>query len=188
MTVQRQLTDNTSIRADTQLSDGLTKEKTSSNLLSSRMDESLNSTISADVLGSRLLMVNMPNKDKRKCCIPFCCFKRRVQMFVNNHVTTSKYNLLTFFPKNIFLQFSKMANFYFLIMLVLELIPQITDGGMVSLALALAFVVGLSMIKDAYEDIKRKLADRRENNNRTLVATQRIRNGTRVHGFSRRTW
>ena len=45
-------------------------------------------------------------------------------------------------------------------MLVLELIPQITDGGLYSLAMALFFVVGVSMMKDAYEDCKRKMADR----------------------------
>ena len=53
-----------------------------------------------------------------------------------------------------------MANFYFLTMLVLEMIPDVSDGTTYSLAMALFFVVGVYMIKDAYEDIVRKLADR----------------------------
>lgn len=32
-----------------------------------------------------------------------------------NEIHTSKYNLLTFLPKNLIEQFSKLANFYFLI-------------------------------------------------------------------------
>lgn len=38
-------------------------------------------------------------------------------------VETSKYNLVTFLPKNLLIQFQKMANFYYLIILGLEAIP-----------------------------------------------------------------
>lgn len=87
-------------------------------------------------------------------------------MYKNNQVSTAKYNLFTFFPKNIFYQFTKMANFYFLMMMVLELIPETSDSqGQPVILFPLAFVVGLSMIKDLYEDIKRHLSDRSENNN-----------------------
>jgi hypothetical protein len=33
--------------------------------------------------------------------------------FINNAVTTSKYTMLTFLPKNLFEQFRRIANFYF---------------------------------------------------------------------------
>lgn len=33
----------------------------------------------------------------------------------NNMISTSKYNLASFLPKNLFLQFSKVANLYFLV-------------------------------------------------------------------------
>lgn len=59
-----------------------------------------------------------------------------------------------------------MANFYFLIMFLLELVPAVADGGAYSTAMALGFVVLLSMLKDAYEDIKRAMSDNRENNGR----------------------
>ena len=78
-------------------------------------------------------------------------------MYPNNRVVTSKYNLLTFLPMNLLLQFSKMANLYFLILTIAELYPPISDsGGQPVLAVPLIFVVGLSMIKDLYEDYKRK--------------------------------
>ena len=40
-----------------------------------------------------------------------------IEEFPNNSISTSKYNLLTFLPKNIMEQFSKMANLYFLVTL-----------------------------------------------------------------------
>ena len=40
------------------------------------------------------------------------------------------------------------------------------------LALPLATVVGISLVKDLYEDIKRHLSDRDENNRKTKVASQ----------------
>lgn len=39
--------------------------------------------------------------------------------FTNNAIRTTKYTLLTFLPKNLFEQFSKMANVYFLFIMVL---------------------------------------------------------------------
>ena len=84
--------------------------------------------------------------------------------FCSNAIRTSKYTCLNFFPINLFEQFSKMANFYFLIMFCLELIPGIgTQGGAVTTIMPLGFVVGLSMIKDGYEDRKRDKQDRAEN-------------------------
>lgn len=41
----------------------------------------------------------------------------------NNAITTAKYSVLTFLPKNLFEQFRRVANFYFLVMLLLQSIP-----------------------------------------------------------------
>mgnify|MGYP001028202247 CR=1 FL=1 len=46
-------------------------------------------------------------------------------IFCSNKVVTAKYNVLTFLPKNLFEQFRRVANFYFLIMLILQLIPEL---------------------------------------------------------------
>jgi phospholipid-translocating ATPase len=58
---------------------------------------------------------------------------------------------------NLMLQFSKMANTYFLMMLILEMVPQLQygDGGYPDLIMPIVFVVGLSMAKDIYEDVQR---------------------------------
>ena len=92
-------------------------------------------------------------------------------LYKNNRVKTNKYTLLTFLPKNLLLQFSKMANFYFLILIVMEFVPIITDDNSVPpvLTYPLTFVVGLSMIKDAYEDYVRYRSDADENSRKVKI-------------------
>lgn len=87
-----------------------------------------------------------------------------MEMFKTNVVRTGKYNLLTFLPLNLKHQFSKIANLYFLLMAAMETYKPISssEGTPVTL-IPLSFVVGLALIKDAYEDIKRHMSDRREN-------------------------
>ena len=73
----------------------------------------------------RQIFVNKKNLRKKTCLL--CC-SRRVQMYINNKVTTSKYNFITFLPLNLLLQFSKMANLYFLVLTIAELYPPISDS------------------------------------------------------------
>ena len=40
--------------------------------------------------------------------------------FQNNYISTSKYSILTFIPKNLFEQFQRIANTYFLVLLILQ--------------------------------------------------------------------
>ena len=46
--------------------------------------------------------------------------KRSQDGFANNQVSTSKYNWFTFLPTNLFHQFSKFANLYFLMLAFLQ--------------------------------------------------------------------
>jgi hypothetical protein len=58
-----------------------------------------------------------------------------------------------------------MANLYFLILMLMELYKPISDsGGKPVLAMPLAFVVIVSMVKDAVEDCRRTKSDQEENN------------------------
>jgi hypothetical protein len=45
------------------------------------------------------------------------------RVFPTNRIHTTKYTFLTFLPKNLFLQFKRVANTYFLIMFILQTIP-----------------------------------------------------------------
>ena len=92
--------------------------------------------------------------------------EQRERRFKNNKVCTSKYNCLTFLPLNLFEQFTKMANMYFLFMALLQLVPVsgLYDAyGAATTFMPLFFVVGISMIKDLVEDSGRHRQDSKEN-------------------------
>ena len=71
----------------------------------------------------------------------------------NNHIKTSKYTLVTFLPLNLFEQFQRLANFYFLCLFILQLIDVISSLTPVTTAVPLVGVLALIAIKDAYDDI-----------------------------------
>jgi len=90
--------------------------------------------------------------------------------FKVNKIITSKYTKFTFLPKNLFEQFSKMANIYFLFILVLQVIPPISiSGGQPTILLPLLFVIAVSALKDMSEDYGRHRSDSQENNKKVLV-------------------
>ena len=79
---------------------------------------------------------------------------------VDNSIKTSKYTALSFLPLNLMVQFSKLPNVYFLIIGIMQMIPQISvSGGFPVIFIPLTFVVGVSAIKDFFEDLKRKASD-----------------------------
>jgi len=80
----------------------------------------------------------------------------------DNHVKTSKYNLITFIPLNLLEQFTRVANTYFLILVLVQLIPDVVPAippvSSVSAAttiIPLVFVLGVTAVKDAFDDIVR---------------------------------
>mmetsp|Transcript_3580 Transcript_3580/g.7693 ORF Transcript_3580/g.7693 Transcript_3580/m.7693 type:complete len:1191 (-) Transcript_3580:28-3600(-) len=96
------------------------------------------------------------------------------QRFCDNKIATSKYNCITFLPKNTLEQFQKLANVYFLIVAVLQSIPQISvTDGIPNILLPLFFVMGVSAIKDLLEDNKRKRSDAEENTRLALKRANR---------------
>lgn len=50
---------------------------------------------------------------------------------------------------------SRLANFYFLLVVLVELIPNVSPLTPLASIFPLVFVVGVTAIKDAYEDIVR---------------------------------
>uniref|UniRef100_A0A3B4DFA1 Phospholipid-transporting ATPase n=1 Tax=Pygocentrus nattereri TaxID=42514 RepID=A0A3B4DFA1_PYGNA len=70
-----------------------------------------------------------------------------------NAIKTSKYNLLTFLPLNLFEQFQRIANAYFLCLLVLQVIPVISSLSWFTTVVPLALVLTVTAVKDAIDDI-----------------------------------
>ncbi|KAF8371965.1 tat-2 [Pristionchus pacificus] len=93
--------------------------------------------------------------------------------YADNFIKTSKYNLLTFVPVNLFEQFQRIANTYFLILLLLQFIPQISSVSWYTTLIPLVIVLAFSAVKDAYDDIQRHISDRTVNNRKSYV----VRNG-----------
>ncbi|KAE8811574.1 phospholipid-transporting ATPase 1-like [Hordeum vulgare] len=89
--------------------------------------------------------------------------------FDGNSVRTAKYSALTFLPRNLFEQFRRLSYVYFLAITVLNQLPQVAVFGRGASVLPLAFVLFVTAVKDAYEDIRRHRSDRRENNRLAVV-------------------
>ncbi|EFC47189.1 predicted protein, partial [Naegleria gruberi] len=88
-------------------------------------------------------------------------------------VSTAKYNLVTFIPKNLLEQFRRVANIYFFIIALLQLATPFSPTGRYSTALPLVMVIIIQMIKDGYEDVKRHISDNEVNNRKISI----LRNG-----------
>ena len=77
----------------------------------------------------------------------------------SNAICTSKYSLLTFLPKNLFEQFRRWANLYFLFLVALNWVPQLNVFGKEISMLPLLIVLAVTMVKDGMEDYERHKTD-----------------------------
>ena len=89
--------------------------------------------------------------------------------FHNNHIDTTKYNIFTFIPKALLLQFVRLANIYFLICAILQCIPLISPLNPVTAVVPLVFVLSVSIIREGIEDYARAKLDKQQNNEETIV-------------------
>eukprot|EP01083_Nonionella_stella_P154256 496795_1 len=88
--------------------------------------------------------------------------------FVSNYISTTKYSLISFLPVNLFEQFKKKANFYFLIIAILAFTDLSPKSAVFSVT-PLTLVLAVSAIKEAYEDYKRYEMDKEINNRQVDV-------------------
>nr|XP_045605910.1 phospholipid-transporting ATPase VA-like [Procambarus clarkii] len=84
--------------------------------------------------------------------------------YPDNSICTTKYTVLSFLPKNLFEQFHRFANLYFLFIVLLNFVPAVNAFGKEVAMMPLLFVLGITAIKDAFEDHRRYLSDSRVNN------------------------
>ena len=89
-------------------------------------------------------------------------------LFIKNVVHTTKYNPLTFLPKNLFFQFSRIANFYFLIVVCLLQFPWAPISAAAAVV-PLVIVIGITMIREAIEDLLRYKCDQRINSSDATI-------------------
>ncbi|KAF9385543.1 hypothetical protein CPB97_004727, partial [Podila verticillata] len=88
--------------------------------------------------------------------------------FVSNKVVTIQYSIFTFIPKNLYHQFRRVANFFFLVIVILQCIEPFQSMEPVVSALPLMIIVGLTAARDGFEDWKRHEVDQTVNHRKTL--------------------
>ena len=81
----------------------------------------------------------------------------------SNYIRTTKYTAWSFLPLSLIQQFKRMANVYFLLQAVLNSIPQISAMNPVTAWSPLAFVLGVSMMREGLEDYQRYKSDIKTN-------------------------
>uniref|UniRef100_A0A8B9D653 Phospholipid-transporting ATPase n=1 Tax=Anser cygnoides TaxID=8845 RepID=A0A8B9D653_ANSCY len=87
--------------------------------------------------------------------------------FCNNHVSTAKYNIITFLPRFLYSQFRRAANAFFLFIALLQQIPDVSPTGRYTTLVPLLFILAVAAVKEIIEDIKRHKADNAVNKKQT---------------------
>uniref|UniRef100_A0A452IYM3 Phospholipid-transporting ATPase n=1 Tax=Gopherus agassizii TaxID=38772 RepID=A0A452IYM3_9SAUR len=100
---------------------------------------------------------------------------RPKKTFQNNRIKTSKYNILTFLPVNLFEQFQRVANAYFLFLLILQLIPEISSLSWFTTIVPLMVVFTITAVKDVTDDCFRHKSDNQVNNRQAEVLIDALR-------------
>ncbi|CAG8682928.1 14176_t:CDS:2, partial [Dentiscutata heterogama] len=89
--------------------------------------------------------------------------------YTNNSITTSRYTFYNFLPKQLYAQFSKGANLYFLFMAALQIVPDWSPTGQFTTIVPLSIFISLSMAREGFDDYRRHKQDFTENNKECAV-------------------
>ncbi|VEN56036.1 unnamed protein product [Callosobruchus maculatus] len=128
---------------------------------SSSFAKSVSSIHMRSALQSRYVIINNKN----------VYFIRRS---ASNKIRTAKYTLITFLPIFLFEQFRKWSNVFFLLIALLQQIPNLSPTGRYTTIIPLTFIMTVSAVKEIIEDVKRQRDDRDVNNQQVNV----IKRGT----------
>ena len=116
--------------------------------------------------------MNDPGKKKTKFYTFYINNHTRNKPFTNlknNNISTTKYNIITFLPKSLLLQFTRLPNVYFLFIAILQSIPAISPLTSITAILPLVFVLCVSMLRELIEDISRYKYDKQNNNRKVII-------------------
>ncbi|XP_059644716.1 phospholipid-transporting ATPase 2 [Cornus florida] len=96
-------------------------------------------------------------------------------LYCDNRISNRKYTLLNFLPKNLWEQFSRFMNQYFLLIACLQLWPLITPVNPASTWGPLIFIFAVSASKEAWDDYNRYLSDKKANEKEVWIVRQGIK-------------
>ncbi|KAB5545650.1 phospholipid-translocating P-type ATPase [Coniochaeta sp. 2T2.1] len=89
--------------------------------------------------------------------------------FPPNSVSNAKYTALSFLPLTLYNEFSFFFNMYFLLVALSQAIPQLRIGYLTTYVAPLAFVLMITLGKEAYDDIERRRRDNEANSEEYTV-------------------
>jgi phospholipid-translocating ATPase len=95
--------------------------------------------------------------------------ERTKKPYISNYIRSTRYSAWNFLPRQLVAQFSKLANFYFLCVSILQMIPGLSTTGTYTTIVPLIFFVCLSIGKEGYDDLRRHRLDKAENNREAKV-------------------
>ena len=90
----------------------------------------------------------------------------------SNKIENNKYNLITFIPVVLFNQFRQFGNLFYLLMSASQFFDELSVGFLFTYISPLAIVVTVSMLKELYDDINRRIQDKKTNS--TLITVLQI--------------
>lgn len=89
--------------------------------------------------------------------------ERSGEPYISNTITSSKYNIYTFLPKQLRAQFSKLANCYFMVVAIMQMIPTWSTTGQFTTIIPLMIFMSISIAREGFDDWKRHTHDKEEN-------------------------
>lgn len=92
--------------------------------------------------------------------------------FPGNAIKTTKYTPLLFIPKNLFEQFHRLANLYFVGLAILNFVPVVNAFQPEVALIPICIILALTALKDAWEDFRRYQSDRKLNNTLCFIYTR----------------
>ncbi|XP_065489591.1 phospholipid-transporting ATPase VD isoform X1 [Caloenas nicobarica] len=100
-------------------------------------------------------------------------YEKVSKLYMNNKIQTTKYTLLNFLPQNLFEQFHRVANLYFLFLVVLNWVPLVEAFQKEITMLPLVAVLTIIAVKDGLEDYSKYKMDKQINNLLTKVYSRK---------------
>ncbi|KAF1966372.1 phospholipid-translocating P-type ATPase [Bimuria novae-zelandiae CBS 107.79] len=95
--------------------------------------------------------------------------QRTNQPYITNWIRSTRYSAWNFVPRQLIAQFSKLANFYFLCISILQMIPGLSTTGTYTTLAPLLVFVAIAIAKEGYDDLRRYRLDKAENNREAKV-------------------
>jgi phospholipid-translocating ATPase len=83
--------------------------------------------------------------------------------FPSNAISNAKYTPWSFLPRTLYQEFSFFINLYFLVVALSQLIPDLLIGVLWTYIAPLAFVLSITLGKEAYDDLERRKRDAEAN-------------------------